>query len=258
MIKEILDLIITYGIIPVALAVAVAFIILAFKKINENNKKQTEYNQEQLEFNQTQSKLLADVLSAMVSVKSDTHHGHSYEEEEENRRVNMLINQQLQRLLLHANANRVCCFLYHNGGYAVTGRSFQKMSIMFEQIDENTVSVMGDYQNVPRMLYSILFQKITEQGYYYIENIQDIEKIDPVTCQSFKARGTKAAFIRGIIDVNKTVLGFITVEFSTNEYKDLEDLKGCLLNKALMISGLLQGNKNIPAQIKKRGEQSYD
>lgn len=254
MVREILESIITYGIIPVALAVAISFIILAFKKISDNNKEQIEYNEKQLEFNQSQSELLANILSAMVSVKKDTNHGHSHEEEEENRRINILINQQLQRLLLHTNANRVCCFLYHNGGYAVTGRSFQKMSIMFEQIDKNTVSVMSDYQNVPRMLYSILFQKITEQGYYYIEDMKDIEKIDAVTCQSFKTRGTKAAFIRGIIDANKTVLGFITVEFSTNECKDLEDLKSHLLNKTLMISGLLQGNSSEPTKIKNRGD----
>lgn len=258
-VTEIVDAIVKFGVTPVALGTAIVLLFLMFKAFNENNRKQLIFNEEQRKSNQEQSRLLTEVFQTMVNINKDTHHGHSHDEEEENRKVNEKINKQLRKLLEHANANRVCCFLYHNGGYSINGRSFQKMSMMFEQVDEYTITVMKEFQNMPRSMYSVLIENVAKQGYYYIKNIKDIEKIDAVTYQSFKARGVKAAYIIGIKDTDDTNLGFISVEYSINLCENEEDLKRRLLDKALMISGLMQGNNaEDPTKITERGECSHD
>lgn len=238
------DMIYTYGIVPVLFAAIIFVSVFLIKK-------QQKSLEEQQKSNAAQEKRITKLYETLLKINNHIEPKHSVQEEEENRKINLLIDQQIQKLLNQTGSNRVSCFLYHNGGKDVAGRSFQKMSMTHEVVDSNTVPVMTSYQNVPRMMFPSLIQHLSEEGYYYIENIEDIRETAATSYQSFYARGTKSAFIRSIRTTEGLVLGFVCVEFSTSSPADLEQLKENLLNKVVKISGALEINQPI---IDKKGE----
>lgn len=238
---EIVQAIATYGVFPVILAVILFVIIRMFINQQNINKTQRDDNAAQEE---RLSAMFDKMLENILKINKNTNPHHTPQEEEDNRRVNLLINMQLQKIQLSTNANRVSCFLYHNGGRDVSGRSFQKMSMTHESVDFNTVPVMSSYQNVPRMMFPILVHKLSEQGYYYIEDINAIQKVDAITYQSFFSRGAKSVFIQAIQTTEQVVLGFVAIEFTTNQCTDIDELKRCLINKTIKISGALEVDNN--------------
>lgn len=242
--SEIVQMIATYGVFPVFVGVVIFLIIYNVKTQHKFNADQQKMNEEQQAQNAAQQSKIMDMYVNMATVLSqinkNTSTQHTKEEEDENRKVDEYINTLLRKLLDSKQANRASCFLYHNGGKNVVGRSFQKMSMTHEQIDSNTVSVMGSYQQIPRMMYPIINAQMAEKGYYYIEDIKQIQEVDAITYQSYYARGVKAVFIQAIKAANGTIMGFITLEYISNDAPDIKELKHCLIDKAMKISAALE------------------
>lgn len=232
-INEILEAIATYGIFPVILAVIIFLMVKLFKKQDEINKSQQDSNR------RTEDRLSA-MLEGLSSVSDNVRQYHTPEEEDGNRRVNALVHEQMQELRAVTNANRVSCFLYHNGGRDVTGRSFQKMSMTQEVVDYNTVPVMGMYQNVPRMMFPILVEKLADVGYYVIKDIEEIKGVDDTTYQSFSSHGAHTVFIQGIRMTDRAIIGFIAVEFSSTKCEDIAKTENKVMTRTLRISGILE------------------
>lgn len=257
-IGEIIKSIVDYGSTPVLLALIIFLVIWFIKGQRDSNKKQQELNATQQELNAKQEERMAkqeermtEILQEAKDIRENTLKIHTNREEEENRRCNILVNTQLNCLLSKTGANRVSCFLYHNGGYTVTGRSFQKMSMLYEAVDLKTLSVMSSYQNVPRTMFPILMQKLSEQGYYDIDDIEQIKETDAITYQTFLARGAKAAYIGVLKDSRRNTLGFVVVEYIADECKDKELLKNLIKIKINRISAAIEVNPDAP-QIKGR------
>lgn len=234
--------------LAIALIIVTVILIKTLVKMNEKQQESNSKLQEDLserendlaEREESVAKMFAQIMTVMSTVSNNTNPLHGAQEEEENRKINLLINTQLHKIAEKTGANRVSCFLFHNGGKDVTGRSFQKMSMTHEVVDANTISVMGSYQNIPRMMFPILVQKIADVGYYYIKDIEEIKTIDATTYQSFFARGAHAAYIRAIKSSDGLSLGFIAVEFISSNVTEEDKLKESLLNKATKISGALE------------------
>lgn len=237
---ELIKLIADVGAVPVCLAILIWLVV-------DDRIRAKKDHDEHAEAIVEQDKRLNILAEAVEVISNNTKHTHSHEEEEDNKKTNLTINKQLSKLLEATNANRICCFLYHNGGYSVNGRSFSKMSLLFEQVDSITTPVMSSFQNVPRMMYPILVEKLGDAGCYYIKDVNNIESEDAMTCQSMRARGTRSAYIMSIYDVNKTVIGFVSVEYSVNNCEDEEYLKTHLLSTVIRIGGVLETKSNIPS-----------
>lgn len=251
---EIVQLIATYGILPVLSALVIWLIIHSVRSQKKFNEKQQQMNIEQQKANEAQEErlmsMMGQMMTSVLQIKTNTDTHHSLEEEEENRKVDTLINAQLQKLLVHVKANRVTCFQYHNGGKGLTGRSFQKMSMTHEIVDGLTAPVSLSYQNIPRTLYPILNKNVAEQGCYYVENIESIKETDPLTHAWFAARGCYSVFVGAIRATNDLTLGYVTIEF-THLYKgDLADLKKNLKQKTTKISGALELNNLVVGEDK--------
>lgn len=242
-----------YGVFPVAFALVAALLFLMFRSNKKNSNDQQQLISKLMsDQQQANNNMQKQFLSVAQQLLQNTNPRHSAEEEDNNRKTNLLINMQLQKIQLHTNANRVSCFLYHNGGRDILGRSFQKMSMTHETIDSNTVSVMSSYQNIPRMMFPVLVQKLSDEGYYDITDIENIKEVDAITYQSLYTRGVKSAFFRAIKTTDHITLGFVLIEFTTNACGDIEDLKRCLSNKAIKISGALEVEDN--SNLFKKGE----
>lgn len=237
--KEIVDSIIKYGSTPVLIAVLIFIIIWFAKYLKDISEKQQEVSQRSEE-------RAAEFLKLIKEVEDNTKHTHPGPEEEENKRCNDLVMNLLNCLREKSGANRVSCFIYHNGGYGVTGRSFQKMSMLYEVVDGKTVSVMNSFQNVPRTMFFTLTQKLSEQGCYDISDIEDIKDADAITYQTFYARGAKAAYCGVIRDSRKNILGFIVVEYTADKCNDEKKTKDLIKNKISKISAALEVNPEAP------------
>lgn len=237
--KEIVDSIIKYGSTPVLIA-ALVFIVIWFARYLKD------ISDKQQEISQRSEERTSELFKMIKEVGDNTKHTHPVPEEEENRRCNDLVMSLLNCLREKSGANRVSCFIYHNGGYSVTGRSFQKMSMLYEVVDGKTVSVMNSFQNVPRTMFFTLTQKLSEQGCYDISDIEDIKDADAITYQTFYARGAKAAYCGVIRDSRKNILGFIVVEYTADKCNDEEKTKDLIKNKVSKISAALEVNPEAP------------
>lgn len=237
--KEIVDAIIKYGSTPVLIAVLVFIIIWFARCLKDISDKQQEASQRSEE-------RTTELFKIIKEVGDNTKHIHPVPEEEENRRCNDLVMSLLNCLREKSGANRVSCFIYHNGGYSVTGRSFQKMSMLYEVVDGKTVSVMNSFQNVPRTMFFTLTQKLSEQGCYDIRDIEDIKDADAITYQTFYARGAKAAYCGVIKDSKKNILGFIVVEYTVDKCNDENKTKDLIKNKTSKISAALEVDPGAP------------
>ena len=237
--KEIVDSIIKYGSTPVLIA-ALVFIVIWFARYLKD------ISDKQQEISQRSEERTSELFKMIKEVGDNTKHTHPVPEEEENRRCNDLVMSLLNCLREKSGANRVSCFIYHNGGYSVTGRSFQKMSMLYEVVDGKTVSVMNSFQNVPRTMFFTLTQKLSEQGCYDISNIEDIKDADAITYQTFYARGAKAAYCGVIRDSRKNILGFIVVEYTADKCNDEKKTKDLIKNKVSKISAALEVNPEAP------------
>lgn len=237
--KEIVNSIIKYGSTPVLIA-ALVFIIIWFARCFKD------ISEKQQIISQKSEERITELFKMMKEVGDNTKHTHPGPEEEENRRCNDLVMSLLNCLREESGANRVSCFIYHNGGYSVTGRSFQKMSMLYEVVDGKTVSVMNSFQNVPRTMFFTLTQKLSEQGCYDISNIEDIKDADAITYQTFYARGAKAAYCGVIKDSRKNILGFIVVEYTADKCNDEKKTKDLIKYKVSKISAALEVNPEAP------------
>ena len=237
--KEIVDSIIKYGSTPVLIA-ALVFVVIWFARYLKD------ISDKQQEASQMSEKRITKLFEMIKEVGDNTKHTHPVPEEEENRRCNDLVMSLLNCLREKSGANRVSCFIYHNGGYSVTGRSFQKMSMLYEVVDGKTVSVMNSFQNVPRTMFFTLTQKLSEQGCYDIRDIEDIKDADAITYQTFYARGAKAAYCGVIKDSRKNILGFIVVEYTVDKCNDEKKTKDLIKNKVSKISAALEVNPEAP------------
>ena len=237
--KEIVDSIIKYGSTPVLIA-ALVFIVIWFARYLKD------ISDKQQEISPRSEERTSELFKMIKEVGDNTKHTHPVPEEEENRRCNDLVMSLLNCLREKSGANRVSCFIYHNGGYSVTGRSFQKMSMLYEVVDGKTVSVMNSFQNVPRTMFFTLTQKLSEQGCYDISDIEDIKDADAITYQTFYARGAKAAYCGVIKDSRKNILGFIVVEYTVDKCNDEKKTKDLIKHKVSKISAALEVDPEAP------------
>lgn len=247
--EQIIELIQQYGVTVVLFGVLIFINICIFKRMAKRGedldrieKEREERDSERDKAYQLQQEKMTELL---VVVARNTKHGHTADEEECIQNRNNKINIALDHLRDDLDADRACCFLYHNGGYSITGMSFLKMTMMFEKISSNVMPVMGYYRDVPRTMFPILTQKIAEQGLYYIKDIKDIEKEDPITYQSFVIRGTNSAYALAMKNIEGALLGFICVEFIKGETKSQKLINEKLKRAAIKISGILDGSEAV-------------
>lgn len=247
--EHIIELIQQYGVTVVLFGVLIFINICIFKRMStrEENLDKIEKEREKRDSERDKAYQLQQekITALLATVVDNTKHNHTVDEEATTQKRNDKINIALEHLKDDVDADRASCFLYHNGGYSITGTSFLKMSMMFEKISGDTTSVMNSYQNVPRTMFPILTQKIAEQGLYYIKDIKEIEKEDPVTYQSFVIRGTKSAYAKAMKSINGALLGFVCVEFTNEKHSGQKLIAEKLKGAATKISGILDGAETV-------------
>ena len=244
---ETINLIIQYGVYPVMMAVLIIVFLCISKKNAEKNNEENAQNNLQImqlavkegmkDFGDSFKSELREIVE---QVKKPVIH--TVQDEECNHAINEYIDQQLSCIIRETKADRALFFSYHNGGTDILGRGFQKMSITNEQDNSWTSPVMGEFQNIPRTMFSILFKNLAKRNFYCIMDLNDIKEEDGASYQLFKSHNAKQIMCQALKTEAGLMVGFIVAEFITTNCDDLNKVKEILNRKSLRITGALLGH----------------
>ena len=244
---ETINLIIQYGIYPVMMAVLIiVFLCLSKKNAEKNNEENAQNNLQIMQLAVKEGmkdfgdSFKSELREIVEWVKKPAIH--TVQDEESNHAINEYIDQQLSCIIRETKADRALFFSYHNGGTDILGRGFQKMSITNEQDNSWTSPVMGDFQNIPRTMFSILFKNLAKRNFYCIMNLNDIKEEDGASYQLFKSHNAKQIMCQALKTEAGLMVGFIVAEFITIDCDDLNKVKEVLNRKSLRITGALLGH----------------
>lgn len=225
---EILGYIAQYGLGPV-IAAAVIYIFIRIEKHWEKkklakeeaeNRKAEEEALAKKEKEQREAEVARE--QRLIAMVKDLVQGpqHTAEEQKQNRKINEFIVKQLGCMVDDGPADRAYMFSFHNGGTDMLGRGFLKMSMTEEDVNDDIVPIMAKYQNMPRMLFPVLYEQLDENDYYNIDDVETIKKTDPCTYQFLIEHGAKSALFRSIKKEDGLMLGFVGVEYIKHQCED--------------------------------------
>ena len=244
---ETIHLIIQYGVYPVMMAVLIIVFLCISKKNTEKNNEENAQNNLQImqlavkegmkDFGDSFKSELREIVEWVKKPAI-----HTVQDEECNHAINEYIDQQLSCIIRETKADRALFFSYHNGGADILGRGFQKMSITNEQDNSWTSPVMGDFQNIPRTMFSILFKNLAKRNFYCIMDLNDIKEEDGASYQLFKSHNAKQIMCQALKTEDGLMVGFIVAEFITIDCDDLNKVKEVLNRKSLRITWALLGH----------------
>ena len=149
------------------------------------------------------------------------------------------INEILKKLFASVNPTRVVLVTFHNGGKDLSGLSFLKMSMRNEVTGPNIKPMQSDFQNVFRNTLAYWCNELAEKGYCYVENYQDIEKVDRSFYDFMSARGVTSMYGKSIVNSDNHIIGFIGIEYMSKPEVDLDRIEHCLNDKKMKVETLL-------------------
>lgn len=151
-----------------------------------------------------------DLLSSMVVDKMKEDH---FKEEPSNYNINNSIMEAINNLLQETNASRVLHFSYHNGEKDYEGRSYQRMSCINEVVANDIIPIQSKYSNMFRTSIFYIYQELSTKGFFNIDDVAKIYKVDPGTHHMLMQDNILASFGCAIKNKNGEYIGFIMLCF---------------------------------------------
>lgn len=156
----------------------------------------------------------------------------------------------LSQLLDDLDADRIAVFEYHNGGKAVAGFDYSKVSNSLEVVRSGIRRQMVELQNLPVGFFARLNRHVVENKMIICPSIADLRCVDEGFHQFMAERKTKSVYTVGLFDLNALPFGFILVEYS-KETTDLPAEKVELIkDKSQILSTLLTFGKEMNGKKK--------
>lgn len=153
--------------------------------------------------------------------------------------------------------SRILIFSYHNGGHYASGDYMSRMSLRIQIQNKN--SFLGEIQgdDVARGLYRIdyplLYEKLFQQGRFYISNVQSIRFEDPRLYSLLTRANINAAYIQELVDKNKAPSGFLLVG-----YNEVPKDENYVTQKITVFSGYLSSTLNLESlELNKMFEEAW-
>lgn len=122
----------------------------------------------------------------------------------------MEVSKVLSDLILETGANRALLFEFSNGTSNLAGLPFLFINATSESVSFGTPSVVTSYQRVNICLVADFIFELETEGYYHIDNIEDIKTTYPALYGLFKQDGVTSATAYAIYGVNE-VIGYIII-----------------------------------------------
>jgi len=243
--NEIAMLIANIGLMPVI----IAFFIWSFYQSRKADNETRQHNQQLVEKQQEENRqhdekimqLVMQLSGSVNQVKEQTAVVHTKDEEEANTKLNLTINNWLNKLLADTKGSHAMFVAFHNGGRDNVGRYLQKMSITHESVDGYTVPIMAELQNFPRNYLPHTIADLESAGNRYVNDIETIKDFDPNTYCLCSPRGVKSFMAQAVQTADKKTLGFIALEFKAQtDCQEDKTVQRKLRDIALKIGGILE------------------
>lgn len=215
--------------------------IVMWQAINDKmrqQKREDEYNNltnDVIEKLKTQN----DVMLQQIIQKVDMGHTITSEEDKDISKVEKEIEFYLSEILKETGANRVALFRYHNGGKDYSGRSFLRMSMTNEAVSGGVAPIQNQSQNLFRSMFFGLVRSLEDNGYDYVEDVEFLKEQDAGFYSYLKTFGIEAKYSVAIYNMNKTIIGFLTIDFFNRNGLDVDKIKNLLQEKKIKIETLL-------------------
>tara|TARA_R110000772_G_C13281710_1_gene437202 strand:- start:1370 stop:1987 length:618 start_codon:yes stop_codon:yes gene_type:complete len=129
---------------------------------------------------------------------------------------------KLKDVLATTNADRLCIFSFHNGGHYYSGKSMQKMSMSYEELDNGISSIQLDKQNIPVSACMTTLEPLMSNGEFYN---MDTKQYPEGLCKYHLLKdGVKSTYYWPIIDIDNNAIGMLRLDYVKRKTKiSLED-----------------------------------
>lgn len=172
-------------------------------------------------------------------VKQVTQHTTSPQETERVSEIQEGVNNTLQDMLIDTEASRVCVIQFHNGGRGINRQAFLKMSMTNEIVQSGIQQLMPQFKDQFRSMFPYFFRIINEQGFFYLENIEEIKDKDVGLYEFLKMHGIQSGYYTAIYHKEGWILGILNIEYVNTESPNLELVDGVIKKNKHTIETLL-------------------
>lgn len=180
-----------------------------------------------------------DLMLKEIIQKVDMGHTITQEEDKDISKVEKELELYLSQILKETNANRVSLFRYHNGGKDYSGRSFLRMSMTNEVVKGGTALIQHQSQNLFRSMFFGLIHSLEDNGYDYIDDIENIKDRDTGFYSYLKDFDIMSKYSIALYSSHKNMIGFITIDFANKDDANVNVISDCLQDKKIKVETLL-------------------
>tara|TARA_R110000803_G_scaffold95198_2_gene163004 strand:- start:1423 stop:2043 length:621 start_codon:yes stop_codon:yes gene_type:complete len=132
-------------------------------------------------------------------------------------REDSAVVNKLKDVLSETNADRICIFSFHNGGYFYSGKSMQKMSMSYEVVDNGVSSIQLEKQNIPVSACTTTLGPLMEHGEFF--NVNTKEYPEGLCKYHLLQDGVKSTYYWVIIDIQNKAIGVVRLDFVKRKTK---------------------------------------
>ena len=219
------------GLMIVLCGVIVIYLINHFKGVNQKNQKEQQrldkINSEADNVNQAIIKTILKKIQEENHVKTEPTYNRF------NERIVRIMKQALQQV----SCNHALQFSYHNGNKDYNGRSYQRMSCINQVSKPGVRPIQAKYNNMFRTSMFSVYEKLNGDGFFSIQDIEEIKNTDPGSYFMLQQDNVKSAFGMTIKDLNDNAIGFLVFSFSDCRH-DVKNIVRVLKETVYKIEGI--------------------
>lgn len=180
-------------------------------------------------------KTFPDIAREIVQNKLDSVDEHKKTASTKRRKASKEIQKILATLLDETGADRILLFEFSNSSHNLSGMPFLFVNATYEVVSDGILSTADTYNKINMSLLASFIDELEEQGYFCIEDLQDIKDSYPVLYSILK--DVKSVLFFPLYGID-TILGFISIES-----------KGSCLNKKEILPKVTEAAQIISSLI---------
>lgn len=144
----------------------------------------------------------------------------------------------LSNLVVDTKSDRALLFEFSNGTSNLAGLPFLFLNATTESLSIGTSSIAQIYQRINISLFAKFISELEDNGYFYVEDIEEIKDTYPMIYAYMKPNDAKSMLFYSIYGVDVT-LGFIVITTVGDKTFERKDVLPWVAESAQMISSLL-------------------
>ena len=151
-----------------------------------------------------------------------------------------LVIEKLRDTLQEIRADRISIFSFHNGGQYYSGKSMQKMSMSYEEVDRGVSSTMMQKQNIPVSACITTLKPLMANGEFWCVDTKDYP--EGLCKHHLKSDGVKSTYNWPIVDMHFNIIGVLRVDYVKRKTRLDDEDHDKLKLLAAQLPGYLKGH----------------